>query len=201
MADGASGRRVLYVGGMNDQPALTPEQLATVEEARERAAPIHRAARVAAFNAWTLGIFAVLTALFGPTSPLLLALAMGMGLVARNEWRGRALLRRFDPAGPELLVRNQIGLLVLAVAYCAWQLVSIRVNADPQWAVLQELLGLEPGYIEGLMTTGYVAAILVATLFIGLNARYYHRRGPMIAAWLATTPDWVVGLLRATEPG
>jgi hypothetical protein len=179
---------------MDADSTLTPEQFATLRDARERAKGILAAAKVAAFNGWTIGIFACLTVLFGLTSPLLLTLGVGMGVVARNELRGRSLLRTFDPRGPRLLARNQLGFLALVVAYCAWSLVRTYTHPDPQWAELQELAEFEAGFIQDLVAAGYGAAILLTMLFVGLNARYYARRIPMLEKYLAETPPWVVEL-------
>ncbi|GMV06831.1 MAG: hypothetical protein AMXMBFR53_31060 [Gemmatimonadota bacterium] len=184
---------------MQPDPHLSPEQVRALEEARGRASGILKASKVAAFNGWTVGIFAVLTLLFGLGSPVLLLLALGMGVVARNELRGRDLLRRFDPAGPLLLTKNQLGFMGLIVAYCAWSLFRTVANPDPQWAVLEELAGLEASYVQDLVVSGYLAAILLTVLLVGLNARYYHRRKAMLDEYLAATPDWVVELQRAAR--
>ncbi|NJD19624.1 MAG: hypothetical protein FIA95_10135 [Gemmatimonadetes bacterium] len=184
---------------MDADPALTPEQLAAVEDARARAMGSLPAAKVAAFNGWTVGVLAALTVLFGLTSPVLLALGVGMGIVARNELRGRTLLRAFDPAGPRLLTRNQLGFMALVVAYCAWSLVRAYTRPAPQWAQLEELAGFEPEFIQGLVAAAYLAAILLTVLFVGLNARYYARRIPMLERYLADTPAWVVALQRSAS--
>lgn len=184
---------------MDPEPNLTPEQRATLQDARGRAKGILSAAKVAAFNGWTIGIFAVLTVLFGLTSPVLLALGVGMGIVARNEFRGRVLLRAFDPGGPRLLVRNQIGFMGLVVAYCAWSLLRTYVHPDPQWAQLEDLAGLQAGFIRGMVAAGYGGAILLTVLFVGLNARYYARRTAMLSTYLAETPPWVLELQRSAS--
>jgi hypothetical protein len=51
-----------------------------------------------------------------------------------------------------------------------------------------------------LMATGSAAAIGVAWLFAGLDARYCARRGAMIADYLRDTAEWVVQIRRATDP-
>jgi len=186
---------------MDADPTLTPEQLATLRDAGERAKGILSAAKVAAFNGWTIAIFAGLTVLFGLTSPLLLALGAGMGVVARNEFRGRSLLRAFDARGPRLLTRNQLGFMALVVAYCGWSLVRTYTHPDPQWAELQELAGFEAGYIQDLVAAAYGAAILLTVLFVGLNARYYARRIAMVEKYVADTPAWVLELQRSAWVG
>jgi hypothetical protein len=186
---------------MDTDPSLTPEQLAALQDARERAKGILAAGKVAAFNGWTIGIFAGLTVLFGITSPVLLALGVGMGVVARNELHGRALLRAFDPRGPRLLTRNQLGFMGLVVAYCAWSLVRTYTHPDPQWAELQDLAGFDAGFMQDLFAGAYGAAILLTVLFVGLNARYYARRASMLEKYLAETPAWVVELQRSASVG
>lgn len=184
---------------MDGNPNLTPEQRAALDDARQRAKGILSAAKVATFNGWTIGVFAALTLLFGFTSPVLVVLAAGMGVVARNELRGRSLLRAFEPQGPRLLVRNQLGLMALVVGYCAWSLVSIYTHPDPEWAELQELAGFDAGFMQNLFAAAYGAAIVVTVLFVGLNARYYARRTPMLERYLAETPAWVVEMQRAAR--
>lgn len=186
---------------MDADPTLTPEQLAALRDARERAKGILSAAKVAGFNGWTIGIFAGLTVVFGLTSPLLLALGVGMGVVARNELRGRSLLRALDARGPRLLARNQVGFMALVVAYCVWSLVRTYTHPDPQWAELQELAGFEAGFIQELVAAGYGAAVLLTVLFVGLNARYYARRIAMLDTYLAETPPWVLELQRSASVG
>ncbi len=182
---------------METELRLTPEQVQTLQEARTRAKGILKAAKVAGFNGWTIGILAALTALFGLGSPVLLVLAVGMGVVARNEFRGRTLLRALDRAGPRLLARNQLGFMAFIVAYCVWSLVGAYTHPDADWALLQDLMGLEAGFVRDLVVTGYTAAILLTVLLVGLNARFYHRRSAMLAEYLASTPGWVVDLQRA----
>ncbi len=184
---------------MDADPTLTPEQLSALRDARARAKGILSAAKVAGFNGWTIGIFAGLTILFGLGSPLLLALGAGMALVARNEFRGRSLLRAFEVRGPRLLVGNQLGFMALVVAYCTWSLVRTYARPDPQWAQLQDLAGLETDFIQDLVVGAYAAAILLTVLFVGLNARYYARRAPMLERYLAETPPWVVELQRSAS--
>ncbi|MDP2957353.1 MAG: hypothetical protein Q8N53_13090 [Longimicrobiales bacterium] len=184
---------------MDADPHLSPEQQRALQEARDRAKGIMAAAKVAGFNGWTVGVFAGLTVLFGLTSPVLIALGAGMAVVARNEFRGRSLVRRLDPAGPRLLTRNQIAFMALVVSYCTWSLLRTYTHPDPQWAQLQELAGFEEGFVRDLVAAAYGAAILLTVLFVGLNARYYFRRVAMLEEYLASTPGWVVELQRSAS--
>lgn len=149
---------------------------------------------MAAFNGWTIGTFGILTVSFGYRSPPVLVLGVGMLVVARNELRGGVRLRALDPTAPRLLGRNQMGLMGLIVVYSLWSLMRADSNPDPQ---LQSLVGLDPGFIRAAVTAVYVGVIVGTLIFQGLNARYYFKRGPMMDAYLAETPDWVVALQRS----
>ncbi len=99
----------------SDGGPLTPEQQQELADAGQRANALTRAGKIAAFNGWTIGAFAAITLVFGLASPVALVLGIGMAVVARNEFRGRALLRGFDSAGPMLLARNQLGFMALII--------------------------------------------------------------------------------------
>jgi len=183
---------------LSSDPTLSPEQHRTLDEARTRARKILSATKVAAFNAWTIGAFAVATILFGFGNPAVLALGAGMAVVARNEFRGRAMLRRFEPAGARLLGRNQLGFMGLIVAYCLWSMYRVQTAPpDPEMQQLQDLAGVGADLIRQLSLVLYGCAIAATGLFQGLNARYYFKRVGMVAAYLSETPAWVVDLQRS----
>jgi len=186
---------------LSSDPTLSPEQRRTLEEARTRARKILSAGKVAAFNAWTIGGFAVLTILFGLRNPAVLALGIGMGVVARNEFRGRTMLRRFEAAGARLLGRNQLGLMGLIVAYCLWCIYRVQTQPpDPEMQQLQDLAGVGADLIRQLSLVLYGCVILATGLFQGLNARYYFKRMGMVETYLAETPPWVVDFQRSIDP-
>lgn len=185
---------------MTAPPPLTPEQKEALELAGGRARAFIGAAKVAAFNGWSIGAFAAITLLFGLFSLTTLVLGAGMAVVARNEFRGRAAILRSDPAGPELLWRNQIGFMGLLIAYCLWSIYWTVAGPDPQIAELTELLGAGMDeLVRSLTITVYVAVIAATALFQGLNARYYFRRIELIKAYLRDTPDWVLELQRSAK--
>ena len=180
---------------MSAPQPLTPEQRQTLEQAGERAKAFTGAAKVAAFNGWSIGFFAAVTVLFGIFSLTALVLGVGMGVVARNEFKGRARTLAPDPAGPELLWRNQVGFMALIIVYCLWSLYLTTARPDPQMAELTELFGGNlDEVVRSLTITVYVAVIALTALFQGLNARYYFRRIAMIEEYLSETPDWVLEL-------
>lgn len=176
---------------------LTPEDERAIALARDRKRPILKAARMAHFNGSVLAIFGVLTAVFGLTSPSSLALAAALGLLARNEFRGRDQLRALDASGARLLGKNQIALWVLIVVSSLW---SLRVAlSDPSLDLSAYTGGLGADEDLGalarkLLVWVYVLVILVSLVYQGLTARFYFAREPMIRAYLAQTPEWVVAL-------
>ena len=183
---------------MSSDPTLSPEQRRELEDARDRARKILVAGKVAAFNGWTIGIFAALSFLFGLGSPVVMVLALALGAVAWNEFRGRTLLRRLDPSAGLLLGRNQLGLMALIVAYCLWSIWRAKAGPpDPEMEQLQDLVGVGSDLIEQLTVILYVSVIAATAIFQGLNARYYFRRVGMTEAYLSETPPWVVDLQRS----
>ena len=181
-----------------DTRPLSEEQRAELARANERAAKILRAARIAAFNGWTIGAFAVVTLLFGLFSPTALLVGLGLGAVAWNEFRGRRLLRELDPAGPRLLWKNQVGFLALIVVYCLWSIYGALHHPSPQLAELETTLGVEASLITNVVVAVYLGAIALSVLLLGLNARYYRARVGQLEAYLEETPGWIVELQRST---
>jgi hypothetical protein len=183
---------------VSPDPTLSPEQRRELEDAGARARKILAAGKVASFNGWTIGILAALSFLFGLGSLVVMALSVALGVVAWNEFRGRALLRRLDPAGGRFLGRNQLGLMALIVAYCLWSVWRTKAGPpDPEMAQLQDLVGVGSDLIEQLTVILYVSVIAATAIFQGLNARYYFRRVGMTEAYLSETPPWVVDLQRS----
>lgn len=172
---------------------LSSEQHRILREASERARSFQGAARVAAFNGWTVGFFAVVSLLVGFPSLTGLLTAAGLGWVARNELVGRRRILDLEPSGLELLWRNQVGFMALIIAYCLWSMYRTVAFPDPQLAALDEVLGDEGGeLVRSLSLTVYALVIGLTVLFQGLNARYYHVRVGRMRRYLEETPPWVV---------
>jgi hypothetical protein len=180
------------------------EQLAA---ARDRAKPIRKAARVAAFNGWTTAGIAGLSlpfALFDRTGALL---TLGLALIAYNEFRGRKRLLNFDPSAATLLGWNQLGLLAMIVVYSLWSMYGSFGEASALSAELKgysELDGLlgNSGGLDGLFKQVSIAVyggvIVLSAIFQGGNAWYYFTRRRRIDNFIAATPDWVRDVLRGT---
>ena len=180
--------------------ALTPELELELRDAKERAGSFLGAAKVAAFNGWSVGFFAVVSILFGLFSLTSFLVGVGLAFVARNEFIGRARLRSLDRSGLELLWRNQLGFMALIIAYCLWSI--YRTVAAPTPPILADLTLLLGEGVEDLfqsVTLMLYAAVIAATgIFQGLNARYYFVRVSMLRDYVRDTPQWVLDLQRAT---
>ncbi len=178
---------------------LSLEQRQELSEANERARKVLGAAKVATFNGWTIGIFAAFGLLFGIFSVTALVMGVGMGLVARNEFRGRTLLRQFDPLGPRLLGRNQLGFMGLIIVYSLWSMYQTVSNPITEIAGLEAIAGSVGGLVTEVTLAVYGGVIVLTALFQGLNARYYFVRTQLVEGYLRETPDWIVEIQRCTS--
>ncbi len=178
---------------------MTPEQREQLAEANERARKVLSAARIATFNGWMIGFFAVMSLLFAIFSTTALVLGIGMGLVARNEFRGRNLLRKFDPLGPQLLGRNQLGFIVLIVSYCLWSMYQTLSNPITDIEGLEAIAESVGGLVTNLTLAVYGGVIVLTVLFQGLIARYYFARIKRVEDYLRETPSWIVDIQRSTS--
>ena len=178
---------------------LSSEQKQELRDAKERAGAFLGAAKVAAFNGWTVGFFAVVSILFGLFSLTSFLVGVGLAVVARNEFVGRIRLRSLDPSGLELLWRNQLGFMAVIITYCVWSIYSTIALPDPEMTELTELLGDGAGeLVQSLTLTVYAAVIVATAIFQGLNARYYFVRVARIQDYVRHTPRWVLELQRST---
>ena len=107
---------------MSEAHPLTSDQRQALEQAAERAKTFTGAAKVAAFNGWSIGFFAAVTLLFDIFSLTALVLGVGMAVVARNEFKSRARTLTPNPPDPELLWRNQVRFMALIILYCRWSM-------------------------------------------------------------------------------
>lgn len=181
---------------------LTTDHLRALADARARSRKIRRAATVATFSGWSMALFAMMTlvgALFGDIAALVLG--VGLSLIAYNELRGGAMLRRFEPAGAKRLALNQLALGVLLVGYASWSL--FKQLQTPMLAAAggstgdAELDAMVEG-IGGMVAYGLYGTIgIVGIIVPGLTAWYYFTRGRLVREMLERTPAWVIETLRA----
>ena len=184
---------------MTDDAPLTLEQRLELSEANERARKVLGAVKVATFNGWTIGVFAAVGLLFGIFSVTALVMGIGMGLVARNEFRGRTLLRQFDPLGPRLLGRNQLGFMGLIIVYCLWSMYQTVSNPITEIPGLEAITDSFGPLVTNLTLAVYGLVIVVTALVQGLNARYYFARTQRVKDYLKETSGWVVEIQRSTS--
>jgi hypothetical protein len=153
---------------------------------------IHRAALIAAFNGWSIAVCAVISLIIAASSFGLIELliAIALGVIAYNEFRGRRRLLNLDPSACALLGWNQFGFMLLIVAYCGWRL--WKLYYEPQmpleypgpmisrndWDLVVEL-------IVPILIVTYVSIILATILAQGGNAIYYFTRRRHVLARLS----------------
>jgi len=204
----AEGNGIPMMAGIeNTNATLDPAMGIAVQQqvaaARERRAPIDRAARVAAFNGWSAAILAVLSlpfALFSPTSAVAGAV---LAVTAFVEFRGRRMLRNLDPRAPVVLACNQFAFGSIITAYAIWMLyMTTHGQGDyagviAQHPELADLLGPLDEVVNQIAVLTYSLLIVGTLLFQGGTGAYYLTRRRCLRAYLDETPDWVTQLLRA----
>ena len=179
---------------------LSLDHFRLIEEGRARGRRLISASRFAAFNAWSLAIFAVLSALFAITGDYSsLVVGVVLGIFAVNEFRGTAYLKSFDARGPRLLGWNQIALGFALVAYSIYSffnastssLTSMASTGDPE--LDRQVQSLTSVVKLGLYGTLAAIGVIVP----GLTALYYFTRARLIRDMVNNTPAWVIQTLRA----
>jgi len=181
---------------------LTEEHTAQLAAAMERAGKIRKATKIAGANGWMLGISAALSAPFALGSQIAFLLMAALGILSWNEFRGRDMLRAFDSNGPELLWKNQLGLMAVLVVYCLWAIrIASAAPVDPDLLLLQELAPEMADLMTSLTVTVFQGVILATVVMQGLMARMYHSRIAMVRQYWADTPGWVVEVIRMLDGG
>ena len=179
---------------------LSLDHFRLIEEGRARGKRIASAARFASFNAWSLAIFAVLSAIWAITGDYSSLVVGGvLGLFAANEFRGRSLLKSFDSRGPKILGWNQIALGIALVIYSVYaffnastsSLTSMASTGDPEMD--RQVQSLTSVVKVGLYGTLAAIGVIVP----GLTAVYYFTRAKLIRDMVTNTPAWVIQTLRA----
>ena len=175
--------------------------------AQDRAQKIRKAAAVARFNGWTIGIFAVCSAPFALMSLPGFLMTSGMSLVAYIELKGRQRLLQFDRKASAFLGWNQVGFLALILCYCIWMLaagltsdnpLAAELKANPDLRAVFDSVDDFSQYYKILIAAVYGTVIVLSVVFQGLNALYYFTRRKHILAYLQKTPTWVLDLQRTT---
>lgn len=182
-----------------DDGPLSPDQQEQLALANRRAKKVLGAAKVATFNGWSIGLFAAINLLFAIFSFTALVMAIGLAVVARNEFRGRSLLRSFSPHGGRLLGKNQLGFMGLLIAYCLWSIYGTITNPITEIAGMEVLTEAVGDLVTDLTMAVYGVVIVVSVLVQGLNARYYFARARLVEEYVRETPEWIVELQRSSS--
>jgi hypothetical protein len=194
---------------------LTVEHMRQLSAADVRARKLRSAAGVAKFNGITIGVFGGLSLLIaavelatGSFDWLGFVMGIGLSIVAWNEFRGRKLLQQFQMRATPLLGWNQVGLMVLIVAYAAWMLYQTATgHTDFEQAVRQQglggsdIIGSMSAMVKSMTELVYELLIGLTIIFQGLNSIYYFTRAKLLRGYLAETPPWVVELQRCQAGG
>ena len=177
--------------------------------AKLRAKKVRKACSVATVNGCILVVFsgfslllALIGVMFGEFDIIGLGMGAGLALLAWNEFRGRAMLRRFELYGCHVLGWNQLSLMAMVIVYAAWMLAGALWGPGPyDEAIASESMLAGPlGSINDLyrmISMAIYGGLIAGTLiFQGLNSLYYFTRRKHVEAYLSETPRWVVELQR-----
>jgi len=193
-------------GAASSDAPLTEDHQKEIVAAFERSKKIRRAARVAGFNGWVTGFFAICSALSAYFSLAGIPVAICLGIVTFNEFRGRRRLLQFDTKAPSLLGWNQVGFLSMIIIYCCWMLYSSLTgeneitkifNTNPELSKMlneEELISIMRIAIISI----YGSVIVLSIIFQGLNALYYFSIRKHVERFVAETPAWVITLQKLT---
>ena len=188
---------------------LTEQHMEQLACAKLRAKKIRKACSVAMFNGCSLAVFAgcsllmaLLGAMFGEIDIIGLAVGSGLAVLAWNEFRGRAMLRRLEPHACSVLGMNQLNLLTMVIVYAGWMISQALWGPSPYDAAIakEATLAGSLGSINDLYKTITIAiygGLIAGTLiFQGINSLYYFTRRKHVEAYVSETPEWVVDLQR-----
>jgi hypothetical protein len=161
-----------------------------------------RPARIARFNAWTIGMFGGLTVLWGFASGGG-GLVVGLALlaVAWNERRGVRLLEAMDAEGARVLGWNQLLVAVVIAGYCVYAILRARRGPDASMRALEEAAGISSETVAELTLLIYGSIAVMVALVQVLLARYHFRAGAAVDAFRRETPRWAMELLGMTRTG
>jgi hypothetical protein len=189
------------------QSPLNPAHLAELKLADQRSKKIHRAVFVAASDATLSAIFTAITALSAFFSPSSIFLAIALGIITFNSFRGAKRLRALDLAAPKFLALNQVALAAILTTYASISIylalhtpseISAAITAEP---MLAPTLG-SIAKLERLLTLAVYGGLILGTLLAqGLAALYYLSRKKHLQAYINATPPWILQLQKTKVGG
>lgn len=191
---------------------LSGDQLAQLQRAGHAHRMIRRTAGVALFSGVSTLLIGLASAVCAAVWPDVIGVVGSalLVLIGGVELLGRRRLLRGDPASARLLMRNQLALLALAVAYCIFQMASFSVDRLKNDALPPEVrsqLGAMPDIAHTidqnverwgtLAHYGTYCVLMIASLgFQGGLAFYYATRRKHLDAFGASAPPWARQLVQ-----
>lgn len=173
---------------------------------------IRRAAGVALFSGVSTLLIGLASAVCAAVWPDVIGVvgSAALLLIGAVELLGRRRLLRGDPRSARLLMRNQLALLALAIAYCIIQMASFSVEKLKNDALPPEVrsqLGSMPDIAHTidqnverwgtLAHYGTYCVMMIASLgFQGGLALYYATRRKHLNAFGASAPPWARQLVQ-----
>jgi hypothetical protein len=151
-------------------------------------------------NGWSVVIVAALGGLLALLLGDWLSFGLG-GLVGGLGWlevKGSRMLRRRDPEGMKWLIRSQLLLLGLILAYCASRLGSFdadtaMANLTPDMEAVLKEAGLTRAdilpLVRQMFLALYISVALASILYQGGLALYYRSKTPLVTEALTIPPE------------
>ena len=192
------------------QGPLSLAQLSEVSAAGQRVQLLRRALRLARINGISLCVLVVLVLPIALFDPLSLMMALLLGASGFAELYGAQLLKALDPRAPRWLMSNQLALLFVMVAYCAFKLYdtwTMSSDAGLLHTSLPALGGSSGGpglddmvrgmanMVDSLLQTVFLIAyslvLGLSVVYQGGCAVYYASREPLLTAHRSNTPAWL----------
>lgn len=186
----------------SDANAPSPEALRVLEAARARSKKIRKAIRVAQFNGWSTGFFAVTTLPFSFFSLTAFVMGAVLAIVTYNEFTGAKGLQRFEEKAARRLGYNQLGFCLTLILYAIWSMYAALTSTNEIQAALAQagqasnILGPIDSIYRNITLAMYGGLILASLVFQGGTAWYYFTRIPHIRAYVRETPAWALDYLR-----
>jgi hypothetical protein len=180
---------------------LNADQLAALNDGRQRWVSIERAAKVAAFNGWTIGFIALVSVPFSIFSLSGLVMCGVLGFIAWRELAGQAAIKRMQLGALRSLAFNQLFLVAVLVVYSAYSIWA-GLTQPSELSKYPELQQLVPGIEQlekQLVLAVYVSLAVITALVQGGCAWWYNRRERELEAFVRDTPTWVIEILRAAN--
>lgn len=179
---------------------FAPEQIGALAQAARRTKKIRRCIAVATFGGWTAAVFGgfSLLGLLLSFSFASLFITVALGIAAWGEFRGGAMVQRFDPAGARWLARNQVFFGAALVVYAAWSLYDgLRGASHAATSGSPEVDEMIAGITRMATVVMYGSLAVVGVVGPGLTAWYYASREKLIRQFRDSTETSVLEALKA----